>query len=353
MRAVVADTGRLSLREVDAPVPTAGQVLVRPVGTGICGSDVHALQVQAEDPAAVPAMVLGHEFCAEILDYGPGTERRLPTGTLVCSVPFVDGPDGPELVGLSPNFPGGFAEAMVLQEHRLLAVPNGLDAARAAVTEPLAVGLHAVRTARLAPGDVALVVGCGPIGQSVIASLKAAGHGPVVAADFSAARRALAASTGADVVVDPAVNDPYETWLGLAGAPLPPSPLLSPDMAAADTVVFDCVGVPGLMETIITGVPSHTRIVVVGACVAADTFVPVRAIEKELSVQYVFAYRPGEFADALAMIGDGTVDVGPWITARRDFEHVDDAFADLRAADAHCKIIVAPELGRLDERSKA
>ena len=102
------------------------------------------MEVQAEDPVTYPPMVLGHEFCTEVLDFGSGTTRAVPTGTLVCSMPFVDGPLGPELVGLSPNFPGGFAERMVLQEHRLLAVPNGLDAARAAVTEPLA----RTRTAR-------------------------------------------------------------------------------------------------------------------------------------------------------------------------------------------------------------
>jgi 2-desacetyl-2-hydroxyethyl bacteriochlorophyllide A dehydrogenase len=321
-------------------------VLVRPIATGICGSDLHVLDVQVEDPEAYPAMVLGHEFCAEVLDAGPGTSGAPKAGTLVCSVPFIDGPLGPELVGLTPNFPGGFAELMVLQAARLLPVPDGLDPARAAVTEPLAVGVHAVRTARLAARDVALVVGCGPIGLAVISALKAGGHGPVVAADFSAARRALAERAGADVVVDPASVSPYDTWLGLAGEPLPPSPLLTAGSPAADTVVFDCVGAPGLMEAIITAVPSHTRIVVVGVCAASDSFVPVRAIEKELSVQYVFAYRPEEFADALALIADGTVDVGPWITGTCDLDHVDAAFTDLRSADTHCKIIVAPGAAR-------
>ncbi len=343
MRAVVADAGRLSVEEIDAPSPGAGQVLVRPIATGICGSDLHVVDVQAEDPVAHPPMVLGHEFCAEVLDHGPGTTGAPPAGTLVCSVPFVDGPLGPELVGLSANYPGGFAEHMVLQASRLLPVPEGVDAARAAVTEPLAVGVHAVRTARLARRDVALVVGCGPIGLAVVSALKADGHGPVVAADFSAARRALAEGAGADVVVDPATSSPYDTWLGLAAAPLMPSPLLDAGSPAADTVVFDCVGAPGLMEAIITAVPSHTRIVVVGVCAASDSFVPVRAIEKELTVQYVFAYRPEEFALALSLIADGTVDVGPWITGTCDLDHVGAAFTDLRAADAHCKIIVAPE----------
>ena len=131
MRAVIADAGSLRVGEVDEPTPGSGHVLARPVASGICGSDLHTLHVQADAPELLPPLVFGHEFCAEILDHGPVTSGRLPVGSLVVSVPFVDGPMGPELVGLTPNYPGGFAERFVLQESRLLAVPNGLDADRA------------------------------------------------------------------------------------------------------------------------------------------------------------------------------------------------------------------------------
>jgi threonine dehydrogenase-like Zn-dependent dehydrogenase len=299
--------------------------------------------VQADDPEALPPTVLGHEFCAELLEHGPGTDRRLPEGTLVCSVPFIDGPIGPELVGLTPNYPGGFGERILLQERRLLAVPNGLDARRAALTEPLAVGVHAVAAAGLAPDDVPLVLGCGPIGLAVIATLKAAGRGPVVAADFSAARRSLAERTGADVTVDPASENPYLTWLPLTGDPLPPSPLLAPGQpAAARTVVFDCVGAPGLLAQFIELVPSHSRLVVVGVCATTDSFTPVGAIEKELAIQFVFAYRPEEFAHALHLIAEGVVDVEPWITGTCDLDGVAVAFTDLASPDVHCKILVTP-----------
>lgn len=342
MRAVIADTGVLRVDELDEPVMGPGHVLARPVACGICGSDLHALHVQAEAPADLPPMVFGHEFCAEILDHGPGTEHRFPVGSLVCSVPFVDGPAGPELVGLTPNFPGGLAERFLLQESRLLAVPNGLDADRAAVTEPLAVGVHAVAAARLRPADVPLVLGCGPIGLSVIAALKSAGHAPVVASDYSPARRALAERNGADVIVDPAEDDPYVTWLDLAGPALPPSPLLTPQMPAPVTVVFDCVGKPGLTAQFIGAVPSHSRLVVVGVCAQPDSYVPVEAIQKELSMQYVFAYRPEEYAHALRLIAEGEVDVAPWITGTVGLDGVAQAFEDLGSPEQHCKIIVNP-----------
>ncbi|NED68542.1 zinc-binding dehydrogenase, partial [Streptomyces sp. SID10244] len=85
--------------------------------------------------------------------------------------------------------------------------------------------------------DVALVIGCGPVGLAVIATLKAAGHGPVVAADFSPSRRNVAERIGADVVVDPGQQSPYRRWAELAGRELPSSPLLESDRRA-HTVVF-------------------------------------------------------------------------------------------------------------------
>jgi 2-desacetyl-2-hydroxyethyl bacteriochlorophyllide A dehydrogenase len=342
MRAVVARNGAVTVEAVPDPVPGAGQVLAVPLACGICGSDLHALEVQASDPEAVPPVVLGHEFCAEIVDYGPSTERRLATGTRVCSVPFVDGPDGPHLIGFSPLFPGALAEQIVVQERRLVPVPDHVAAEHAAVTEPLAVGLHAVGAAGLATGDVTLVLGCGPVGLAVIAGLKQAGHGPVVASDFSPMRRRLAELTGADVVIDPTHTSPYESWLELAGAPPPPSPLLAPGQAPANAVVFDCVGAPGLLQQQIEAVPQHTRLVVVGVCAQPDMILPVKAIEKELNLRFVFAYRPDEFATALDLIANGRVPVGEWITDSRPLEAVQDAFAELSAPQHHCKILLTP-----------
>jgi threonine dehydrogenase-like Zn-dependent dehydrogenase len=342
VRAVVARAGTLAVENIAEPEPGLGQVLARPVATGICGSDLHTLDAQAEQPDELPAMVLGHEFCSEVLDFGPATAGGFSIGTLVCSVPFVDGAGGPKLVGLTPNFPGGFAELMVLEERRLLAVPNGLAASSAAITEPLAVGVHAVNAARLGPGDVPLVLGCGPVGLAVVNALRLAGIRPIVASDFSVARRERAVAAGADVVVDPATQDAYATWLDHARDPLPPSPLLLPGMPAPSTVVFDCVGAPGLMAAHIAAVPSHSRIVVVGVCAVEDSFVPVRAVEKELTVQYVFAYTAEEFAHSLHLIAEGLVDVGSWVTGACSLDGVADAFGDLRHPDNHCKIVVTP-----------
>ena len=112
--------------------------------------------------------------------------------------------EGPDRVGYSNDNVGGYAERMLLSEPLLLEVPNGLAAEHAALTEPLAVGIHAVAKANIQGGEVPLVIGCGPVGLAVIAALKLKGLHPIVAADYSPARRALAEKMGADVVIDPA-----------------------------------------------------------------------------------------------------------------------------------------------------
>jgi threonine dehydrogenase-like Zn-dependent dehydrogenase len=103
-------------------------------------------------PDLVPPIVVGHEFVGDVIDYGPDTDRRVAPGSIVTAVPYLDTPNGPQLIGLSPAITGGLAERMVLQESRLLPVNDGVKAAHAPLAEPLAVGLHAVAAAFGAQG---------------------------------------------------------------------------------------------------------------------------------------------------------------------------------------------------------
>ena len=117
-------------------------------------------------------IVMGHEFCAELVDFGPNTQKRFKPGQRICAMPVLIKPTGVETVGYSNDNPGGYAELMRLSESLLLEVPNGLSTERAALTEPMAVGYHAVQMARLQRDDAPLVIGCGPVGLAVIGALK-------------------------------------------------------------------------------------------------------------------------------------------------------------------------------------
>src|SRR5262245_11328178 len=216
MRATVMRNKKLIVDNLPTPEPGPGEVLVKTLACGICGSDLHTLK-HAEKLVEVSRrsggaftmdlnrdIVMGHEFCAEVVDHGPNAKKNLKVGARVCSMPVLLRAAGPETVGYSNDNPGGYGEYMRLTEGLLLEVPNGLSTEFAALTEPMAVGLHAVEKARLDQDDVPLVIGCGPVGLAVIASLRLKGVRPIVAADFSPRRRQLAEAVGADIVVDPA-----------------------------------------------------------------------------------------------------------------------------------------------------
>ena len=228
----------------------------------------------------------------------------------------------------------------------LLPVPNGLPAASAALTEPLAVGWHAVQHARLQPEDVPLVVGCGPVGLAVIAGLALKNIHPIIAADYSPARRALALKMGADIVIDPAETSPYETWLqtatpaGYDASRYAQLFGIGPKLRPA--VIFECVGVPGVIQQVMEGAPPGARVVVVGVCMETDRFEPFFGIVKQLNVQFVLAYTGQEFAESLRYIAEGKVDVTPLVTGTVGLAGVSNAFTELANPEKHAKVIVDP-----------
>jgi threonine dehydrogenase-like Zn-dependent dehydrogenase len=270
---------------------------------------------------------MGHEFSGEVVAAGPDTAAPAP-GTIVTSVPIMLTMQGIDNLAYTNDFPCGYGERMLLSAPFVLPVPNGLDPRHAALTEPMAVGLHAVNMARLEPGDGALVLGCGPVGLAVIAALRLRGVAPIVASDFSPVRRALAVTMGASEAVDPAAETAFDAWARLGGG----RPL----------VVFEAIGVPGIIDEALRVAPTRSRIVVVGVCMQRDTITPFYGIGKELSLQFVLGYDPNEFADSLRHIAEGDIDVTPLITAEVALDAVPDAFGLLARPDEHCKILVVP-----------
>ena len=299
MRAAVMRDWQLRVDDLPDPTPGPGQVLTKVLACGICGSDLHLLvhgeesrrlteELNAGRPADPAAMqmfdpsrdtVMGHEFCCEVVDLGPGVSN-LKVGDVVVSLPVAFDATGLHGIGFSNTYNGGYAELMVLNELTGIKVPSGLPAHMAALTEPLAVGVHAVAKSRIAVGDAALVLGCGPVGLACIAELRMRGIGPIVAADFSPKRRQLAEQLGADVVVDPRDTPAIDAWRRVDGS----KPL----------VIFEAVGVPGMIEQAMRMAPKDARILVVGACMQEDRIHPMLGIGRELSIQFALGYTPDE-----------------------------------------------------------
>lgn len=362
--------------ELPDPVPDDGQLVVNVASCGICGSDLHAkdhadeVRSNAEEMGYHDFMrsdtpvVMGHEFAGEVADRGRKTPKEFRVGTRVVSFPLVRGHGGVHLTGLSPLAPGGYAEQVLVQAAMTFPVPNGLSLDIAALTEPMAVALHAVHRSEIKKGDTAIVIGCGPVGLGIICQLRAVGVSTIIASDFSAGRRALASRCGAHVVVDPKVDSPYDKGSGaLRDAPT----LYETGMSAMEKlrklpgwqhvyraasalgavgpkrpVIFECVGVPGVLDGIIGAAPLNSRVVVAGVCMGADRMRPSMANVKEIDLRFVFAYTPLEFRDTLHMLADGKLDVSAMLTGKVGLDGVAAAFEALGDPEQHAKILVDP-----------
>src|SRR4051812_7817844 len=378
MRAVVCQNHELEVSELPAANPGRGQVRLEVLRCGICGSDLHARH-GIDDWADLAQragysrfgrsdqrVVFGHEFCGAVAEHGPGCRRTSSTGTHVVALPLLRSAAGIETVGLSAHAPGAYAEQLLVQESLMMPVPNGLAPDVAALTEPMAVAWHAVRRGEVGKRTVAIVIGCGPIGLGVILFLKAKGVRTVVASDYSPGRRALATACGADVVIDPAQDSPFTAVSRKGHLEDIPSALelavgtqdklqrlpigwwhawrLGEMLGAAPKhpVIFECVGVPGVIDSIINSAPLFSRVVVVGVCVGPDQITPAMAINKEIDLRFVIGYTPLEFRDALMMLAEGKVDPRPIVTATVGLDGVAGAFDALGDPEAHAKILIDP-----------
>ena len=352
MKAAVLEAGRLTLQEVPDPIPCCGEMVVKPLACGICGSDLHAKDHAPHlcdllhragfrgfmDPAQ--PVIMGHEFCAEVLETGHG----FTANQRVVSPPFLNGPDGIVLLGYSNSYPGAFAERMLLSASASIVVPDDVPTDMAALTEPLAVAVHAVAEAGVDKTCAICVFGCGPVGLFVIARLKALGLGPVVAIEPDAARAAMAERMGADAVLRP--DDPGlgEWWTG-QGLPQGLSDAMAMDPAMRKrgrAVLFECVGKPGMLMALAQAAPVGAAIVVVGTCMELDKLEPAFLIQKGLSLRFVFAYSNAEFREAFDMICADPGRLAPLVTTRVDFSGINDAFASLTAGGGAIKALVSP-----------
>lgn len=341
MRAMVLRGTSLAVEDVPTPAPGPGQVLARVRACGICGSDLHAARYMDEmirnsrlsrrtawdTLDTTKGIVMGHEFVAEVVAAGPGAEEWT-AGTRVTGMPVLVAPEAPNgflSIGYSPEIPGAYSEYVLMSAPLLLRVPDNVSDDVAATTEPCAVGLHAVRQARVQPAEHAVVMGAGPIGLMTLLWLKHEGVGHVAVSDPAEARRALAAKLGADLVVDPQAEDVADAVVAKVGS-MPP-------------VVFECVGIQGTLEEAMELVERQGRVIVVGVCMLEDRIRPMVGINKHLTLQFVLGYTAEEYAEALRAFGEGSVDTSHLVTRRVTLDELPAAFQSL-ADPRDCKVVL-------------
>jgi len=329
--------GKEDLRIEQVPVPSAGpgEIVVSVAAALTCGTDLKVYRRGYHAKMLKPPIPFGHELAGTVVEVGKGVrkfrvaDRVVALNSAPCDACYYCRHNQQNLCDDLLFNNGAYAEYIRIParivEKDTLHVPDGVPFEHAALTEPLAVGVHAVEKAALKGDEAPLVVGCGPVGLAVIAALRLKGIRPIVAADFSPKRRELAVKMGADVVVNPAQGSPYAK--------------LEPGKRAA---IFECVGVPGVLQQMFEQVPRDARVVVVGVCMEPDTIEPMFGIVKELSLQFVLGYTPEEFARSLHLLADGKVDAPSLITGKIGLADVKGAFEELGNPERHTKILVEP-----------
>lgn len=351
MRAAVLRGGTVRTGEADDPVPGPGQLLVRSLACGICASDLHFMdhpEAGEVDDSGMSTydqdvgIVMGHEYCAEVVGYGPGTERRIPLGTRVGSLPILAVPGGRRIIGQNPDSPGGFGEFFLLTESLARVVASDLPSEVVCVADAISVGWSAAKRARVTTRDVPMVIGCGAIGLAAIATLKRLGVGPIVAVDFVASRRATALAMGADAAVDPAEVSPYQAWRDAVRDSSAMKDVLAVAGGLPGCVVFECVGIPGVLDAIVRGCERDTRIFSMGGPPQGDHLNTMIAKRKGISIQFGGGPSPTHWDEAFEAVSSGSLDVAPMLGHSVGLDGVPDALDSARNADGPVRIIVVP-----------
>jgi (R,R)-butanediol dehydrogenase/meso-butanediol dehydrogenase/diacetyl reductase len=230
------------------------------------------------------------------------------------------------LTGFHPSAQGAYAEYVKFSCEEALRLPSAVKSREGAAVEPLAVGLHAVNRGKVALGERVLILGGGPIGLATAVFSKLAGARNVVVSEYASARREAAGAMGATAAIDPAKEDVGEAFARHAGGP--------PD------VIFECVGVPGMIQKAIDLSRAWGRIVVVGVCMVEDTAIPMSAIFKEANIQYVLGYGRPDWKLVLDLLESGRVDPRPMITDIVALDELPAAFEALRRPATQIKVMV-------------
>lgn len=335
--AVFHGPGWIVAEEASIPSVAAGEVLVRVVACGICGSDLHLYRTNTHRDllvrrTAAGQEIPGHEFAGVIVKTGDGVD-----GFQV----------GDRVVGVGM---GGMAEyvPVPVNPFQLARIPDGVSFEEAATTEPLADGLQMLRLAQLQPGENVVVFGAGIIGLGVLQALKALGTqvGKLIAIDVSETRLAMAREVGATHVINARDADPVAQagelcgWQSGYGVPQ------APDVH----VVIDCAGYlqhmpgpPPLQTALYMLRPSGGRLICFGAFEGKMSLDLMPVIHKQLSIHGSNGYGADELDQALALMASGQVDRRKLVSHRFPLDQVGEAF-EVQGAGKAIKVLLIPEI---------
>ena len=332
LRVVVESPGSIVLREVPTPSPGPDEALVSMLVSGICGSDTHA--AHGRHPFVALPYHPGHEVVGIVSAVGTGVsglgigERVTVEPTLVCGL-CKQCRQGRENLCENLRFfgcgyeQGGMADYFTVPASRLHRIPEGFLNEQAALVEPLATPVHAVRLAgsvdRGLEDKAVAILGSGTIGLLVLAAARHRGARRIVMTDLLPAKRARALRLGADAVLDAGDDE-------LASA-------VRSELGESADVVFDCVAVQSTIDAAIAMAAKAGTVVVVGVPTRAVT-VPLPIIQDlQIRIQGSATYLAEDYREALEILAAGKVDPREIVTASFALDEAPGAFAAAASGD--------------------
>lgn len=323
------DFNRMQVESV--PVPALAEpddVLVRVRAAGVCGSDLHGYTGQSG--RRQPPLIMGHEVAGEVVAVGPAVTTAAP-GDRVAIQPLVYRPDPAtgqivrKLIGM--HLPGAYAEYVIAPAGNLYPMTDSLTYAAGAMTEPLAVCVHAVSLVHVRPYDSVLVVGAGTIGLLTMLVLKLAGARQIVMSDVSDARLQVASALGASAVINPAASDFDESVAALTGG-------------AGFDVTFEAVGISATVQQAVRAVKGGGTVVWIGNNQRIVEVDMQSVVTREVSILGSYGMNARDFQRSLAMLADGCIPVDQVITRRAALDEGATLFDELLADPTTIKCVI-------------
>jgi threonine dehydrogenase-like Zn-dependent dehydrogenase len=322
-----ADDVRLDPYERPAAGPR--DVVVKMKACGICGSDLSYIKMGGIPPGTVTA--LGHEGAGEILEIGAEV-----SGISVGDPVIINPMETPSNVG-SGGPEGAFTEELLVREAKLgasiLPVPEGVSFEVAAMSEPLAVALHAVNRAQVGPGDKVVVFGCGPIGLGMVMWLIDRGITDVVALDLVPERLERALALGARAALDPSQTDLRTELATLHGE------VRSYARVGVGTDAYiDAAGAPNILSDVVQMAKFHSRMVITAAIMTPIEFSVGRMLTSEMTITTSLGY-PTEMPEVGAAMPRLKDKIGSFVSHRLPLSDVIEGLS-IAATPESCKVMI-------------
>ena len=335
--AVYKGSQRLSVEDIPTPDPGPGQVLVKVKYAAICGTDVHGFLYDVPPPGTV----LGHEYCGTIARVGAGVytwkEGDRVIGGGGTPPPGAEGlradprANYRETMSQASQRVRAYAEYTVMEEWEPTPLPDNVSDEAAALCEPCAVTVRAVRISQQKLGDTVSILGAGPIGLLCLQVARAPGAGRVFVSEPSATRREAALALGADAVIDPTTENVEDRMVALTGG-------LGPD------IVYECAAAKGTLDQAMNTVRRSGQVVLIALAWEQVPVLPVEWAAREIRLQTTFGTMPEDWRIALDLIGSGKVRMEPLLSEAGfiPLDGIQQAFESLTEPTTQLQMVVRP-----------